>query len=207
VRFKLVKTGKRYIGPEEFSLACDNKVSTPSIIWETADVNRIDSLPAPMEVEQTASEFLNTDSKSPYIPEQIYSQVLKWAAEDPKRWQRLHNAILKIYAPAYDYIDARDILVSWAAAHSALTSAQNELKRLESIRSRLSQRETDTKRARQADTSFWGRLSQRLNGKIPNALKHDKEAVELLMKIISEKTVKNSSEKQTRLTNNGHKWP
>ena len=63
----------------------------------------------------------------------LFSQVAKWATDDPKRWERIRNALLRIYTPKWECINARDVLVAWAAALLALTRAKHELKRLENL--------------------------------------------------------------------------
>jgi hypothetical protein len=119
--------------------------------------------------------------------EGVFCQVKAWAADDPKRWQRIHNALLRIYTPVWERIDSRDVLVSWAAACLALNRAKCELKRLESLRQPLSRRELDAKGGRQADVSFWGRLAHRLVAKIPEALANDAEATRVLIALVSGK--------------------
>ena len=121
------------------------------------------------------------------ISQDMMSQILSWAGSDPKRWGLLHNALLRIYAPKWEHIDARDILVSWTAACLALTRAKRDLKRLERLQHPLTSREVDTKGGRQADVSFWGRLAQRLSAQIPSALTEDIEATKVLVAVIGGK--------------------
>ena len=92
MRFRLVETGKSYAVSEESILASedvvrasDRKASAPPIIWETGAVAQIDSLPIPKEEELTATESLAEDSTPASIHEQIYSQVVKWAANEHLR--------------------------------------------------------------------------------------------------------------------------
>jgi len=189
-----VETGKSYAEAEESILTSEDKVSAsggkasaPLIIWETGDVAEIDSLSSLRDQQQIAVESLAGDSNPTCVHEQVYCQVVKWADNDPKRWQRLHNALLRIYAPTWERIDARDLLVSWTAACLALTRAKRDLKRLERLQHPLTSREIDTKGGRQADVSFWGRLAQRLSAQVPGALTEDMEATKVLVAVIGGK--------------------
>lgn len=108
----------------------------------------------------------------------------------PDYRERLHRVmsillrLLRIYAPRWEHIDARDLLVAWAAARLALTRAKCELRRYESLRRPLTRRELDAKGGRQADVSFWGRLSQRLETQVPAALAEDAEAKRVLVRFL-----------------------
>jgi hypothetical protein len=96
----------------------------------------------------------------------------------------LHNALLNIYFPSWERIDARDILVSWAAAQLAITSAKRQLKLLQEPQRPLTHGEQISKRAREADISFWGRLSQRLSTQVSVALDQDEKAVKILKSLL-----------------------
>ena len=197
MRFKLVETGKSYAEAEESILTSEDKVSAsdgsasaPPIIWETGDVAEINSLPVPREVELPAAESLAGNSTLSCIHEQVYCQVMKWAADDPERWARIHSVLLRIYAPRWESIDARDILVGWTGAWLSLIRARQQLRRLQSLKRPLTWNERNEKGGREADIGFWGRLTKRLSGQIPAALSEDIEAAGLLTKLCSKK-VKN----------------
>lgn len=113
--------------------------------------------------------------------QKLLSRVTEWAGDDPKHWQRLHGGLLRIYTPEWEYIDARDILVAWAAAYLALNRAKRELIRLEGLHDHLTRHEIDTKRARKADVTFWGRLVHRLGPQAPVALAQDTKAQKVLV--------------------------
>ena len=119
----------------------------------------------------------------------LAERVANWAGSDPERWKRVHTAVLRIYAPVWERVDARDILVAWAGAWVALTQAKRELKRLEDLRRPLINRECDAKRGRQADVSFWGRLARRLQAQVPGALADDAEAAKALAALVSKHEV------------------
>jgi hypothetical protein len=116
-------------------------------------------------------------------------RIKNWARMDMKRWQRLHGALLQIYAPQWQVIDARDQIVAWAAANLALARAKNGLVRLQNLKRPLSRRESDTQKSLQADMSFWGRLVGHLEAAIPLALLQDDRASVLLLQIIDRETV------------------
>ena len=173
MRFKLVKTGRSYAGAEESTPTAEGKftpdrtvVSVPPFTSETRNIATVSS------------------------GQDVYYRVMNWANHDPKRWHRVHNSLLRIYAPSWGRRDGRDALVSWAAAHLALTRAQRELKRLDSLRRPLTRRELDTRGGRQADMSFWGRLARRMAPQIPVALAEDVEAREVLLRLIRRKDEK-----------------
>lgn len=114
----------------------------------------------------------------------LVRQVADWAGSDRARWKRLHVALLRIYAPVWDRIDARDILMAWVAARLALVKAREGLARLDSLGLRLTRGERAAKGGRQADVSFWGRLAPRLETQIPAALSQDPEATALLASLL-----------------------
>ena len=195
MRFKLVETGKSYAKAEESILtsedkvsASDGKASASPIIWETGNVAEINSSPVPREVELSAAESLAGDSTTSYTYEQVFSQIMSWAGDDQKRWERIHNSLLRIYAPVWERIDARDTLVAWTGAWLALTRAMNQLKRLQTLNRPLTRNELATKGGREADISFYGRLTKRLNEQISAALSNDVEAARLLAKLCSRRT-------------------
>ena len=124
------------------------------------------------------------------IAQDMMSQILSWAGNDPKRWGLLHNALLRIYAPRWESIDARDTIVGWTGAWLSLTRARQQLQRLQSLKRPLTWNERNEKGGREADISFWGRLTKRLSGQIPAALSEDIQATRLLTKLCAKK-VKN----------------
>ena len=124
------------------------------------------------------------------ISQDMMSQIISWAGSDPKRWGLLHNALLRIYAPRWECIDARDTIVGWTGAWLSLTRAKQQLQRLQSLKRPLTWNERHEKGGREADISFWGRLTKRLSGQIPAALSEDIEAAGLLTKLCAKK-VKN----------------
>ena len=119
--------------------------------------------------------------------EERICRLTTWAGSDPIRWKRLHAALLRIYAPAWDRMDDRDILVAWAAACLALTQARRELRHFEGLGRPLTGREATAKAARKADVSFWGRLADRLAVQLPVALTEDTEAARMLNTLVSGK--------------------
>lgn len=121
------------------------------------------------------------------VHQEVSRQVSAWAGYEPERWKRVHTALLRIYTPAWDRVDARDILVAWAAAWLALTRAKQELTRLESLQRPLGRRELDAKGGRQADVSFWGRLAHRLTAQAPTALAEDAKAAKVLAALVNSK--------------------
>jgi len=122
------------------------------------------------------------------ISQDMMSQIFSWAGNDSKRWQRLHNALLRIYAPRWQCVDARDIIVGWTGAWLSLTRAMQQLRRLQSLKRPFTWNERNEKGGREADISFWGRLTKRLSEQIPLALSEDIEAARLLTKLCSERT-------------------
>lgn len=124
----------------------------------------------------------------------VVSQIISWAGDDPKRWKCLHNALLKIYAPTWEHIDARDILVSWVGAYLGLTTFQQQLKRLAKIPQPLTHAEQVSKRAREADISFYGRLIARMENKVLQALSEDTEATRVIEKVILRETKGDSTD-------------
>jgi hypothetical protein len=188
VRFKLVKTGRSYADAGESNLNPEDGISVTQITRDTMDFSLKSSLPELIEAEPKTMASLVGDSTSASANEELFNQLIEWAADDPKRWQQLKNTLQKIYAPAWERIDARDILVAWAAAHLALTSARQQLKGLYDLRRPLTGREHIHIRAREADITFWGRLTQRLAGQIPAALSQDTKAAELMAKLCSRGT-------------------
>lgn len=133
------------------------------------------------------AEALAASGALPSVHEEVSCQVRAWAGNEPERWKRVHSALLRIYTPAWDRVDARDILVAWAAAWLALIRAKHQLTRLESLQRPLTRRELDAKRARQADMSFWGRLANRLTVQVPTALAEDAEAAKVLVALVNDK--------------------
>lgn len=103
-----------------------------------------------------------------------------WAASDPLRWRQIHEKLLSTYVPVWRQIEARDILVAWAAAHRALTEAKRELIRLEALGGQLTSADRRARGGRQADLSFWGRASDRFSRQAPAALGQDNDAERLL---------------------------
>lgn len=199
MRFKLVKTGKRYAEAEETASTLEDRISgengegsLPLIDGKKKSSGRV-ALSQRMEEEGLAPESLTEECGSTRKANRVYHQVMKWAGDDPKRWRRIHNAFLKIYAPTWERIDARDMLVAWAAAHLAITSAQRRLKDLENLERPLTSREHDSKRAREADMSFWGRLVATMDSKALKALSEDAEATRVIEKAIFQGTKRESA--------------
>lgn len=121
------------------------------------------------------------------VCEEVSCRVRAWAGNKPERWKRVHTALLRIYTPAWDRVDARDILVAWAAAWLALIRAKHQLTRLESLQRPLTRRELDAKGGRQADVTFWGRLADRLAAQVPTALAQDAEVAKVLLALVNDK--------------------
>jgi len=194
---RVMVRGLSLLPPEIRAVLRENKVQlleylesecpVPLVIRETGDVTQINALPAPREAEPVTTAPLTGGSTPETTSQELLSQIENWVTDDPKRWQRIHDALLRIYAPSWGRIDERDILVSWAAAHLALNRAKCELKRIESLWRPLTRRELDTRGGRQADVSFWGRLAYRLAAKIPEALDNAVEATTVLSKLIKGK--------------------
>lgn len=114
-------------------------------------------------------------------------RVNNWAGSDQARWKLIHAALLHIYSPAWDRVDARDILVAWAAAWLASTQARHQLARFEGLQRPLTTRERDAKGGIQADVSFWERLASRLQTQVAAALTEDAEASRLLGALVDDK--------------------
>lgn len=150
--------------------------------------------PEPIEQEEATpvphgyvDEPLFGDAATTSADADVSREVRAWAGNKPERWKRVHTALLRIYTPAWERVDARDILVAWAAACLALTRAKRQLTRLERLQRPLGRRELDAKRARQADMSFWGRLANRLVAQVPTALAEDAEAAKVLAALVNDK--------------------
>lgn len=106
--------------------------------------------------------------------------VIKWANNTPLRWKSLKSRIIKIYQPVWERIDARDVIVSWIAAHLALPTAEEELEHYNLLRRRLTHNEIIHRNARSADVSFWGRMVKRLDVQVGPALEADAEARQMI---------------------------
>lgn len=139
-------------------------------------------------MDTTAWEEVIADLEQQHLLDQsskLAREVSEWADNDSRRWQCLHSALLRMYTPAWERVDARDILVAWAAACLALTRAKRELMRLENRGATL--RDLDAKMSRQADLSFWGRLADRLAAQAPTALAEDAKAAKVLAALVNSK--------------------
>jgi hypothetical protein len=114
-------------------------------------------------------------------------RVTEWAGEDPKRWQKLHSTLLRIYSPFWVSDEARCLLVAWVAAWLALSRAKRDLAHLGNLRRPLTRGERAAEAARHADISFWGRLIRHLDPQIPGVLAQDRETIALLARLVSGK--------------------
>ena len=144
--------------------------------------------PLSRDADPVVAETSSSDSDPTSVDNKVFNQIKAWAGEEPKQWGHLHNALLRIYAPRWERIDARDTLVAWTGAWLALTRAMNQLKRLQTLNRPLTRNELATKGGREADISFYGRLTKRLNEQISAALSNDVEAARLLAKLCSRRT-------------------
>lgn len=113
-------------------------------------------------------------------PAPLMQELMRWAGSDPKRWKKLHNAMLRVYSPCWESVDDRDILVAWVAAWAALTNAESDLARARAIRPPLTQPERNNKSARVVDVNFWGRLASCLEASASSALLRDQDAARVL---------------------------
>lgn len=186
MRFKLVKTGKNYA--EESNLNPEDRISVTQITQDTMGFSLRGSLTELIEAEPLTIGSLVGDRVPTSVDEGLFRRLMEWATDDSKRWRQLRKELQKIYAPTWDRIDTRDILVAWIAGHIALTTAQQQLEGLENLNRQLTSQERIFKRARETDITFWGRLTRRLAGQIPAALSQDTRAAELMAKLCSRRT-------------------
>lgn len=187
--FRLVKTGRTY-GEQWVGLQEAEAVGA----LEPSKLIISDELSKPVSFSSQVGDFIEstcqitsrrTSPTTGYVAGNTISKIISWAGDNPKRWKVLHNALLHIYYPVWERIDYRDILVAWAAAHLALTSAIQSLRKLNNLH-HLTGRERDVKGARAADISFWGRLSANLDKDLPSALTHDVEATRVIVSILND---------------------
>jgi len=147
--------------------------------------DQVDLPPPARESEKVAAISEIDNSTASHADQGLFGQVITWAGNDPKRWGLLNRALLRIYAPRWERVDARDVLVAWTNAWVAITRAKQRLERLQSLKRHLTWSERNERGGREADISFWGRLTKRLGGQIPAALTQDKVAARLLTRLCS----------------------
>lgn len=137
------------------------------------------------EVKQGRPDLLPASERALAPAQEQISRLTIWAGDDPLRWKRLHEALLRMYAPVWQRVNSRDILVAWAGAWLALAQAKRELVRLEGLRHPLTERECAAKGSRQADVRFWGRVARRFQARFPAALAEDSEAAKVLVALMN----------------------
>lgn len=116
--------------------------------------------------------------------EELLRQLKFWAGNDPKKWEHIHSTLIQIYTPNWNVIDARDIIIAWTAANVARTHSVAELGRLQNLQRPLSQRETNSKKARKSDISFWTRLVDHLGNNVAHALVLDSKATTAFFQLL-----------------------
>jgi len=152
---------------------------------ETQDVRVIGGEPAGL-----ASETSHLERQSPDVPEPaqreteaLLASVMKWAGQDPKRWDSVLKSLKRTWSPEGCIPDTpRDLLVAWASASYQLAKARGELERLQSQKS-LTKMARAAKGGREADVSFYGRLAQGLKSRAALALEADPEAADLIARL------------------------
>ncbi len=102
----------------------------------------------------TSNEPLDAAAEKQSEIGQLMEQLCTWAGDSADRWKRVHHRLLGAYAPAWVLVEARCVLVAWAAAWMSLTKAKRELVRLENRHRVLTRSEQAAESARQADVSF-----------------------------------------------------
>jgi len=110
----------------------------------------------------------------------LIQKIESATATDAGLWKRVHEGLMRSYAPVWEYIDARDVLVAWSGAGLALNKANREHERLSANTRNITRRQRITIKAREADISFWSRCLSNLSGRAALALEHDDEAVNVL---------------------------
>ncbi|MSQ17734.1 MAG: hypothetical protein EXR54_09295 [Dehalococcoidia bacterium] len=115
-------------------------------------------------------------------------RVTAWAGDDASRWKKIHGNLLGAYGPAWPLVEARCTVVGWAAAWVAITKAQQELARLENLRSftarLLTRAQQASMAARKVDILFWGRVARHFAQQVPAALSRDRESARIVARLV-----------------------
>lgn len=202
MRFRLVKTGRSYRDGQVKDDACDSKASyqaeadaeSLSTTYEIGGAGPAEFISVPEDTKPMPTKPSNGGGAPLSALEELFCRVKAWAGDEPKQWQRIHDALLKIYTPRWECTDDRDIIVAWASACTRLTSAHQQLKQLKDLKRPLTSRENISKRYIEADISFYGRLTARMDDRILQALSEDTEATRIIEKAISRETKRDSTD-------------
>jgi hypothetical protein len=133
----------------------------------------------------------------------LMERLCAWAGKSADRWKRVHSRLIGGNAPDWVLVEARCVLVAWAAAWMAMTKAQQELTRLENLRgpaaranSRLARPANQSRpltraqqaslAAREADVHFWGRVTRHFAPQVSDALAADRWSARILAKLATE---------------------
>lgn len=142
---------------------------------------------AGFDEEQNPESGSPVTQVSPYFgTSSVAKRLSQWAGHDIARWKQIRAALLTIYAPTWDHIDGRDVLVAWAAAWLKFHTAEHELALLDKGRNLTSQQRASMA-ARRADVSFWERLAKRLNEQVRVAIDQDPQAAKALESFVKDK--------------------
>lgn len=101
--------------------------------------------------------------------EALGDMLSAWACDDAARWKRVHTVLLQSYHPRWEQVNGHDVLVAWAGARRAAMEAAQKVSRLRSLQTRGFNQAGELRGA-VADAAFFGRVADRLQAEVAQAL-------------------------------------